>query len=196
MSWALNMEELSAEEMAVFYTVAKEVIPTRAFRDCKTLVKETLQAPEYTAVNMLWEAIISTGIGIPNGNNKLHIERGQAYISQFGATHGNLKADTDYIIYSFPKPPAPKLLNGTPMAGLYFVGLVYSPSSYEARCYLLRCSLPGSPYPTLLREILADGSNLNLGEGCQPTLSDFVTLLKRIESGVKHIYAVTPPSYG
>lgn len=186
----MESNELTAEEMAVFYAVANIVIPTRAFKNCHNLVKETLLMPERTVVSMIIQATLTIGISIPDGINKLHKDRGCSYVAQFVPTHGNLKPDADYIVYPFPKPPALKILqNGIPATGVYFAALVYSPSSYEVRCYLLRPSVAqGSPNMTVLREITVDGMSLNLGDGCQPNLRDFISLLKKVESGGKHIY--------
>ena len=170
--------ELSAEEMAVIYAVAGNVIPSHAFTNCRQFVSDILHAPTYMIVEMMTQASLTIGVGIPDIENKLHIEKGQKYLSQFIPVHGNLKEDTDYIVFPFPSPPLPKILHGRPVGSVFFAGIVYSTSNYIARCYFMRRSTaPNNPNPTTLREITIDGHNLNLGGGCNPFINDFIELL-------------------
>lgn len=179
---------ISTQEIQVFYAAATMVIPGRVFSNCQAFVQEALGAPQYTTANVLLQASMQIRVSIPDGMRKLHADTGGEYLKQFHPIGGDLTPQTKYIVIPFPKPPPRQVKDAVPICGVFFVGVVYSPSDFSARCYVLRPSMPGNPNPTTLREVLSDGTNLNLGGGCRPDTDEFISLLKRIETGEKQIY--------
>lgn len=179
---------ISTQEIQVFYATATIVIPGRVFNNCQAFVDEILGAPQFTAANLLLQASMQISVGIPDGMRKLHAETGREYLKQFHPASGDLISLSKYIVIPFPKPPPPKVIDGVPIVGVFFVGVVYNPTDFTARCYVMRPSMPGNPNPTALRELLPDGTNLNLGGGCRPDIQEFIALLKRVESGGKQVY--------
>ena len=182
----------SVAELRVYYAAATVVIPYRVFDHCELFVKEALSAPSDTVANILLQASLQIRVGIPDWERKLHIDTGREYLEQFNLVSGDLTPQTKYIVIPFPKPP-PVILrwtDGFPVCGVFFVGVVYSPTDFSTRCYVLRPSMPGSPDPTTLRELLKDGTNLNLGGGCRPNTDAFIELLRRVESGDKVVYGM------
>jgi hypothetical protein len=103
------------------------------------------------------------------------------FLDNFTPRCGEFTDSLRYIVIPYPKPPPVSL----PILGPHFSGIVYSIPDLHIRYYVLRQSGdPNNPSPTTMREILADGTNLNLGGGGVADFDVFLAWIRqRHETG-------------
>lgn len=182
-----NNSSMPPEDPEFYYQLATNVIPDGIFGQWK------LDSPS-DIINQLssmdqWkgfvaELFVKTAFLFrpPKGGlTKEWYGPDSVFLDHFKPRCGQFTDSLRYIVIPYPKPPPVSL----PVFGPHFSGIIYSVPELNIRYYVLRQSGdPNNPSPTTMREILADGSNLNLGGGGVADFEVFLAWIRqRYETG-------------
>ena len=175
------------EDPEFYYQLATGIIPQGLFgqwqMDKPADVIRQLSSPEQWKP-FIAELFVKTALSFRPPKGGITKERygpGSVILDHFKPRCGDFTNSLKYIIISYPTPP-PVRPN---VAGPHFSGIVYTGPDSNIRYFVLRQSIaPNNPSPTTLREITADGTNLNLGGGGVADYDVFLAWIKqRAETG-------------
>lgn len=110
-----------------------------------------------------------------------NMEPEKGCVGLYHAHIGRLDEITDYYLMEFPKPPRVCMADfeansvKKPVLAPHFCAVLHQPATGIVSYYILGQSPDGG---TTFRSITPDGMNSNLGPGPEPTMENFLELLK------------------
>ncbi len=146
------------------YKTAYVTLPQELYQNAQTTLNRISTRPESAGFLFYTKACITSGC-TPR----------RAEASEFFTHIGQLTAGKTYYIIQYPSPQPLRLDAGIPVFAPYFSSVIVDETSGEFSYFVLGQMLKGG---TSLRTVNANGANISLGYGSEPTLDAFLQLLR------------------
>ena len=137
----------------------------------------------FERLSVMWKSMDppASALFYTTGCKMQNTEPEKEWIGRYHAHFGRLDEITDYYLMEFPKPPPVCMKDfeaasgKKPVLAPHFCAVLHQPATGIVSYYILGQSPDGG---TTFRSITADGVNSNLGPGPEPTMKNFLELLK------------------